>query len=489
MATSVDLPETPFPFHSVSNGEWEPPVPTREQRAAARLYVEESERRARRLGISRREFMHSAAGMATAFMVLNTVAGLACSGPEAVLPVTADQCDDPEAAAEIFVSEFFVMDVQLHHVDTVAFPIEFWQAIQQLGARIPRFYPPDDPLDLTDVQTLALLSQMNFVKEVFIDSETEVGVISGVPNGVPMPVETMAETRDLVNGLAGSERALVQAMIAPNHADPSHSTALGSLEHQVLDNGAKAIKCYPGSDLWWLDDDQIAYPMYEEARRLGLGLINIHKGFPLGSDAASAEYWATPDLEAATRDWPDLDFVVYHSGYFPPTNPFGITPGIALFLDDIASMGPRENLYAEIGSTFANSLFSPAAAAHLLGQLTGALGSSKIVWGTDSVWWGSPQWQIDAFKLLQIPESMQEQFGYPALNDCDKERILGLNAAALYGVDVDAVRGEIAVDQLSRLRGEMGGPGATRSHYVYGPESPAEYQNLLAHAGTLDFVR
>jgi hypothetical protein len=490
MATSRELPDTPFPFHSVSNGEWLPPSPTPQQRAAARLYVEESERRARRLSISRREFMRSAAGMATAFMVLNTVSGLACTGPEAILPVTPDQCDDPEAAAELFVNNYFVMDVQLHHVDSTAFPIEFWNFInQQVGSQLPRFYHPNDPAGLTDVETLDLLSQVNFVKEVFVDSETDVGVISGVPNGVPLPVETMAATRDLVNGLAGSERALIQAMIAPNHADPNHATALGSLEHQVIDNGARAIKCYPGSDLWWLDDEQIAYPMYEEARRLGLGLVNVHKGFPLGNNSASADYWKTTDLAAATRDWPDINFMIYHSGYFPPTNPYGFTPGIALFLDDIAAMGARENLYAEVGSTFANSLFSPESAAHLLGQLLGALGSSKIVWGTDSIWWGSPQWQIDALKVLQIPESMQAEFGYPALNDCDKERILGLNAAGLYGVDVNAVRGTIRADQLSAWRGEMGGPGATRSHYVYGPESPGEFEDLMAHAGDLEFTR
>ncbi|MCS5636532.1 MAG: hypothetical protein NZ990_08435, partial [Myxococcota bacterium] len=234
MATSRDLPQTPFPFHSVSNGEWKPPLPSREQRAAARLYVEESERRARRLGISRREFMRSAAGMATAFMVLNTVAGLACSGPEAVLPVSADQCDDPEAAAELFVTDYFVMDVQLHHVDTTVFPQSFWGFL--------RFFHPDDPTNLSNAEAAPFLSQANFVKEVFVDSQTDVGVISGVPDGVPLPVETMAATRDLVNQLAESERALVQAMIAPNHADPNHATALGSLEHQVVDNGARAIK-------------------------------------------------------------------------------------------------------------------------------------------------------------------------------------------------------------------------------------------------------
>ena len=475
MATSRDFPETPFPFHSVSNGEWNPPSPSRKQRAAARLYVEEAESRARRLGISRREFMRSAAGMATAFMVLNTVAGLACTGPEAVLPVTADQCDDPEAAAELFTSDFFVMDVQLHHVDTAVFPQPFWSFL--------RFFHPDDPANLTDAEAAELLSQVNFVKEVFVDSETEVGVISGVPNGVPMPVETMAATRDLVNQLSGSERALVQAMVAPNHPNPAHPTALASLEHQVVGNGARAVKCYTGSDDWWLDDPIIAYPMYQEMLRLGLSVVSVHKGFPGQVSQAEAEFVKTTDLEVATRDWPDLDFVVYHSGYFPPPG-----DGISLFLQDIAAMGPRENLYAEVGSTFANSLFSPDAAAHLLGQLMDALGSSRIIWGTDSVWWGSPQWQIDALKVLQIPESMQEEFGYPPLNDCDKERILGLNAADLYGVDVEAARGEIAADQLSKFRAEEGSADSSRSHYVYGPESPEEFRLLMAHAGEIDLA-
>ena len=71
----------------------------------------------------------------------------------------------------------------------------------------------------------------------------------------------------------------------------------------------------------------------------------------------------------------------------------------------------------------------PTAIGRLLGQLMGALGSSKVVWGTDSVRLGSPQWQIDALKALQVPESMQEEFGCPALNHCDKKRILGLNSA------------------------------------------------------------
>lgn len=472
-------PDLPFPFSDVSNGEWCPRPPSRRQREAVRLYREESERRARRLGMTRREFVRSAAGTATAFFVLNTVNGLPSTGSAASLPVTPEQCDDPAAARELFRREFFVMDVQLHHVDLSMFTPSQQQAIAPLVCGL-RFLEPglscDDRIDR--------LSQANFVKEVFVDSETAVGVLSGVPNGLPLPVETMKQTRDLVNQLAGSERALSQAMIDPTNSDGSGMTNLDTLQHQVETNGACAVKCYTGSGSWWLDDEAVAYPMYQAAEQLGIDVINVHKGFPglLGNMAET--YVQTRDLDKATRDWPQMRFVVYHSGYFP--SDVGVGAGITGFLNDIAAMGRRRNLYAEIGSTFAAVFLRPGgaeAAAHLIGSLLKALGSWRILWGTDSIWWGTPQWQIDAFKALTIPESMQQRFGYPALTDRVKARILGRNAARLYGVSVRDKRCEIEADQIAQVQRELGGVGAARSHFVYGPRTRRQFEMLLAHEG------
>jgi uncharacterized protein len=76
----------------------------------------------------------------------------------------------------------------------------------------------------------------------------------------------------------------------------------------------------------------------------------------------------------------------------------------------------------------------PREAAHVLGKLLAAVGPDRIVWGTDSSWYGPPQMLIDAFRVFTIPERMQEEFGYPALTPEIKDQILGANAARLYDV-------------------------------------------------------
>jgi uncharacterized protein len=451
----------PFPLWDVSNGEWCPRPPKPKQRAAAALLAEEADRRARRLGLSRRAFLRTAAGTATAYMVLNTVHGLDQTGDAAPLPVTPEQCNDPAAARSLFSADYFVMDVQLHHVDLDHF--------NNPAFALLRFLEPN----LSPAERVAHLSQINMVKEVFVDSETAVGVISGVPNGVPLPVETMAVTRDLVNELAGSRRALSQAMCDPRTA-PGSETAIDSLEHQVKDLGARALKCYTGNGSWWLDDEQVAYPMLEEATRLGLRMINVHKGFPALLGQMAPTYVQSRDLPKVSRDWPRLNFVAYHSGYFPDA-------GITEFLGVVRTLRRRRNVYAEIGSAFAVAFTEgPTEAAHLIGSLLQTLGPERILWGTDSIWWGSPQWQIDAFKALTIPPAMQQEFGYPPLTEHAKRQILGLNAARLYRVNVRETRCAIDADRLHALRVGLGGPEATRTHLVYGPRTRREFLRLLA---------
>lgn len=88
----------------------------------------------------------------------------------------------------------------------------------------------------------------------------------------------------------------------------------------------------------------------------------------------------------------------------------------------------------------------PCEAAHIIGKLLVALGPDRVVWGTDCIWYGSPQPLIDAFRAFEIPERMQEQYGYPALTPEIKDKILCRNAAEVYGIDVDRSRTHSSAD-------------------------------------------
>ena len=86
---------------------------------------------------------------------------------------------------------------------------------------------------------------------------------------------------------------------------------------------------------------------------------------------------------------------------------------------------------------------NPRLAAALLGTLIKGMGADHVLWGTDSVWYGSPQWQIEAFRRLEIPEDMQKNNQFAPLGAADgpvKRAILGGNSARLYRVDVKSAQ-------------------------------------------------
>ena len=104
-------------------------------------------------------------------------------------------------------------------------------------------------------------------------------------------------------------------------------------------------------------------------------------------------------------------------------------------------VAPYPNVYAELGTIFASSVVTfPTVCAHLMGILFKYLGADRIVWGTDSTFYGSPQWQIEAFWRLQIPEAFRQRYGYPEITPEMKRKVLGLNSARLYGMSPDVTR-------------------------------------------------
>jgi hypothetical protein len=128
-----------------------------------------------------------------------------------------------------------------------------------------------------------------------------------------------------------------------------------------------------------------------------------------------------------------------------------------------------------------------AQAAHVLGKLLKYLGPDRILWGTDCVLNGNPQSQIEAFRTFQIPDAMQTMYGYPALTAEVKRKILGENAAGLYGVDIQAMRKRITADDIDGVvLAHREDPGAfPRPPRPYGPRTRREYLAFLRWNGGL----
>src|SRR5690606_673310 len=95
-------------------------------------------------------------------------------------------------------------------------------------------------------------------------------------------------------------------------------------------------------------------------------------------------------------------------------------------------IGPDGNVYAELGSTWRQVIRDPDETAHLIGKLLRYVGEDRVLWGTDSIWYGSPQDQIQAFRTFQISEDFRERYGYSEITPGIRAKVFGLNAAKPY---------------------------------------------------------
>ena len=464
--------EIPLPTRLVSNEEFPPLPQTAAQRAVEDRILAHAGRLAPRLGLSRRDFLRRSGGIATSLLAMNAVFGRFFD----VLPVEAA---DRGAFKERAGDPFFIFDVQLHYVGAGYDPgnaeagrkgAVSKQALLGLRRRSQRL----NPKLASDRGTLADLSWENFVKEVFLDSETAIGLISTPPGPYPeeavVPPKEMTHIRDEINRVTQSRRMLAHGLITPQ---------LGQADLDFMDLQASTLKVdawkgYTGAAPkgfdrgWFVDDEKIAYPMLERARKLGVRRVCLHKGLPLGP---VADYNHPRDLIKAARDFPDIDFIAYHAGLLgvSSTNQSAEVPWTSEFCRMRQKEPGLKNIYMELGSTFGQlATINPTACAHLLGQVIAAFGADHVLWGTDSIWYGTPQWQIEAFRRFDIPDALVEKHGYGPLTRPVKEQIFGLNAARLFKVDLNAKRHDIPQDYLSRMKMSYLDEGPVPSHRWYG---------------------
>jgi hypothetical protein len=494
-ADAVDALRSPIPTRMISNGEYMPIPQTGEQRRVEARLEELTGQNAKRLGLDRRQFLAGTGGMAAALVAMNEIFGrfFDVDPLEMLVPAAYAQAATP--------GDMFVFDDQLHLVRGSAGNAgASLRALAQgpsAGGSNP-FNPAglaDERGEVWGVWNPALVGLPNepanaqlvqFIKDVYLDSQVTIGLLSNVtasvisveggdgraPRNVREALDgeilTAAQTaaaRDFVNEISGSTRMLAHGLLYVGRGN------LGYIDEQIEQNGPDSWKGYNISNAakvdddpdslmrpWRHDDEDVAYPTFEliqsryqqlRATKPGFNNICVHKGLAPGPP--DPERGHPDDLPKAARDWPGLNFITYHACIQPAFFMHAAleeirsgrlrdgVPDISWTTEYAELVAPYPNCYAEIGTTWASSIVTfPTVAAHIMGQLMKYLGPDRILFGSDSVWYGSPQWQIDTFWRFQIPEAMRERYGYPEITVEDKRKILGLNSARLYGITATA---------------------------------------------------
>jgi uncharacterized protein len=472
--------QSPVPTQIVSNGEFNPLPQTPEQKRVEARIKQLSEDLSPKHGMNRRQFLASSAGMAAAFLAMNEVFGR-------VFDVSVAEAQQPGVAAARSgaLAGQFIVDVQTHFVRD-----DFKQAgLLDLAKYAKKNWNPA----IAGENDLARYKFENYVKEVFVDSDTKVALLSGAPFDDPtwdlLSNDQIAAARASINRIADSRRLLGHFVFTPKKS--------GWMDQ--VDRGIAVLKpdswkgytigdpLFPSKagSFWRLDDEKLMYPFYEKIVKAGINTVCIHKGLlPLDYEKSWPSVWqyaTVDDLGKAAKDHPKVNFVIYHGAL----RAFLETPDAALaefdqtgrikWATDLAEIPAKfgvSNVYGEIGTAFANSaVANPRFAAAFIGTLVRGLGTDHVLWGSDSVWYGSPQWQIEAMRRLEIPAEMQKKHSFSALGPADgvvKSAIFGGNAARLYNIHQRAALGAITNDKMAAIKSEYVAQGGLRSNTRYG---------------------
>jgi uncharacterized protein len=384
-----------------------------------------------------------------------------------------------------------------------------------------------------EIDPIENLSRYHYLKELFLDSATSCTVLSCVPTSPdtdnPLPLAEAAKTVHTVNDLASSHRSVMHAFVMPNRgsagrSSPSMKPLYLDAELQLMMERAhqypdilRGWKTYcawgdiPYASGWYLDSDT-GLAFLDQVRKVSEAVPEIppvvatHKGFALPGFDQSA---ATPrDVGPAARQNPDVTIIVYHSGYDNTDadqsrdvqRPYAGDDQVrsdtrcvdalikslrendwdaSHFVRPGKKFGNVPNVYAELGSVWRNVMHDPDQCAHLLGKLITHVGPKRIAWGTDSLWYGSPQAEIVGLRRFEFSDEAKELYGLPYGLEGDVEDprrrapkpartirngILGRNVATAYRVNPDERRNEIACDDVNALRQDayLSGVGTER---------------------------
>lgn len=477
---------SPIPTQCISSDEYMPAMQTEKQREFEGRVKALGDELAKKQGVTRRRFFKSAAGMAAAFVAMNDTYGpiYAVSRAEAATPELANE------RANALKGQF-IMDMHTHFLRDDTRIMGFVRQREAVGKA------GWNPLLAGKPQTIEDLKFPNYFKEIYLDSDTKIAMISGSGSEEPrdwfLTNEMKTEARARVNKEAGTKRMYAHAIFMPGMPGwmDDVDRALEVLKPDAMkgytigDNTNKHLARHP----WHLDDEKLMYPFYEKlvkAAKTNPSLANVcvHKGlFPPAITEKFPhllQYCDVRDVGKAAKDWPQLNFVIYHSGFrfVGGSYPAGMAQfektGRIDWVTDLSEIPAKygvKNVYGDVGQLFAQStVAAPQLNAAMMGQLIKGLGADHVVWGTDAVWTGAPQWQIEALRRMEIPEDMQKKYGFAPMGPADgpvKRAILGDNNARLYHVTPQH-RASLVNDRFALAKQSYDREGGDRTNLAYG---------------------
>ena len=413
---------------------------------------------------------------------------------------------DPNAACTAIGGNEFIFDVQTH-----------WFSTEDMAR-----FPPS----IKD--TLAILGYSNedaYINGLFLNSDTTMTVLTSWPGtycsqdpanmdpcGLPLSNDRMAASRDRLNRIACNTQRVVNhfQLLPTDRASIQEQKDLMTKLH--CERRVHGWKMYPGFNPSAIDPmlqrgyfltDPNARALIEHGLSLGVNRFSVHKGLAIGT-LFEAEHNHPRDVGPAARDYPGANFIIYHSavcagyadaagnstctnaaveGAYDPADPDprGANAFIRSLLD--AGIQPNANVYAEVGSAIDRVMRNNTAAQHFFGKLMKHVGVDRVVWGTDClITRSSPQPYIEWFRALPRNQALEQQFGYPPLDDAAKRKIFGLNAAQLYGVDVAAKRCEVNACPTAEMKRLLDEELGERRWVFDPPLGPRSYDECVEHS-------
>ena len=213
--------------------------------------------------------------------------------------------------------------------------------------------------------------------------------------------------------------------------------ALREMERQAQELGAQTFKFYNWQyDRGWrCDDREVAYPLYEKAAELGITHLEFHKGSPIGLE--NVEELQPYDLQGAARDFPDMIFVIHHFG--------------EPYLEETFNIASRfHNVWVSTSAFFMQYwAIAPYRAMHGMGRALQLVGPDRLLYGSEAFAWIDVQSIVETFAALQMPDELQDRWGYPPISRDIRQKIFGENQARLFGIDIEQKKRELSKDRVA----------------------------------------